>query len=129
MRRILTAAATLAALALAGPTSAHHSTNLSYEPGRFETYTGEFVRFRWINPHAVLEFNVVGPDGKKTLWFAETHGSGVLGRAGWRPNMFKVGEKVTLSANPPRNPTAHAVHMFTVKGDSGKVWRVNAKEN
>jgi len=129
MKRVITAAAALAVLAIAGPSSAHHSTNLSFQPGKLQNYTGEFVRFRWINPHALVEFNVVGPDGKKELWIGETHGSGVLGRAGWRPAMFKPGEKLVINANPPRNPTAKSIHVFTIKDESGKVWSVNAPRN
>lgn len=129
MKHAISVAAVLATLVASSPVLAHHSTNLAYDAKQVKTYEGEFVRWRWINPHAIMEFNVTGADGQKQLWVAETHGSGVLARAGWRPSMFKPGDKVTLSANPPRQAAGKAVHMLTAKGPDGKVWSVNKENN
>jgi hypothetical protein len=114
--------------AAAAPAHAHHSTNLSYDATSTRAYAGEFVRFRWINPHAIIEFQVTNAAGEKELWIAETHGAGVLGRYGWRPTMFKPGEKLVLTGNPPRKDGARAMHVFTVKAQDGKVYTVN-REN
>jgi hypothetical protein len=128
MKRLVASIAAVALLAAATPGSTHHSTNLAYDSLKVQTYEGEFVGFRWINPHAILQFNVTGPNGQKELWSAETHGAGVLGRFGWTPKMFKPGEKLVLSANPPRKPGAKAVHVLSVKAANGKVYNVN-REN
>jgi len=127
MRNIISSAFGLL-IAMATFTSvAHHSTNLGYDVHKQTTIQGEFVDFKWMNPHAIVRLNVVNAKGEKELWTAETHGATVLGRFGWRPNMFKPGEKLTLMGNPPRKPEQKAIHMLKATNAAGKTFDVNQK--
>lgn len=123
LRQLVIAA--LAVLVCTQPSKAHHSTNLGYDAKRTETISGEFVDFRWINPHAILRFKATNSKGEKELWAAETHGAGVLGRFGWRPTMFKPGERITLTGNPARKAGSKTFHVLSVKAEDGKTYSVN----
>jgi hypothetical protein len=127
MRRLFLSAFGLAAATFAITSGAHHSTNLGYDVKKTITVSGEFVDFKWMNPHAVLRLNVVNARGEKELWSAETHGATVLGRFGWRPTMFKPGEKLTLVGNPPQKPEQKTLHMLQATVDGGKSYSVNEK--
>ena len=51
----------------------------------------------WVNPHSHLIFEVTTPDGKVEKWTAETPPPNGLYRAGWRQNMIKGGEEITVN--------------------------------
>ena len=86
---------------------------------------GEFVSFKWMNPHAVMVIDVTDAKGRKERWTGETHGATVLGRFGWRPNTFKPGEKLTFLVNPPRKTGQKSFHILTVTTPEGKTYDVN----
>jgi hypothetical protein len=107
------------AVALSSPSLAHHSTNLWYDMAKIETVQGDFVAMRWINPHAVVQVMAGGE-----LWTMETHGTAVLARAGWRPNQFKAGEKLTIVGNPSRKGLK-TMSLLEIKTEDGKDYKVN----
>jgi Family of unknown function (DUF6152) len=112
-------------LAATVPAAAHHSTNLDYNVNGQATVTGEFVEFKWINPHAIILFDVTNSQGVKERWAAETHGASVLGRFGWKRDMFKAGDVLTLSGHPARRPEQKSIHVLTVATKDGKSYSVN----
>jgi hypothetical protein len=107
------------AAALASPGLAHHSTNLWYDMTKTETVQGNFVAMRWINPHTVVQVVANGE-----MWTMETHGTAVLARAGWRPNQFKTGEKLTIVGNPSRKGLK-TLSLLEIKTEDGKDYKVN----
>lgn len=79
---------------------AHHSSSLFYDVKDRITVTGEVSEFLFANPHAILKFEVAGPDGTVQEWTAETTSPSLLRRRGWSRESFVPGETVTLEGMP-----------------------------
>jgi len=89
------------ALALAaGVAYAHHSAPVFYKVDERTTVSGTVSEFRFSNPHAILKLEVVGEDGEKQQWTAETTSPSILRRRGWSQTSFKPGDKVKLEGMP-----------------------------
>jgi len=84
----------------AGLALAHHSAALFYDTEGRITVSGTVTEFRFANPHAILEFDVVADDGEIQHWTAETTSPSVLRRRGWNQQSFTPGEKITLEGMP-----------------------------
>jgi hypothetical protein len=78
------------------PMLAHHSFSAEYDTSKPVTLKGKFVKMDWVNPHSQVYFNVTGDDGKVTEWRAETPPPNGLYRSGWRKNMLKEGDEITV---------------------------------
>ena len=78
------------------PLSAHHSFAAEYDNTKPVSIKGKAVKMDWVNPHSHLYFDVT-TDGKTVQWIAETPPPNGLYRAGWRQNMIKGGEELTVN--------------------------------
>jgi hypothetical protein len=90
----------VALLLAAGGAYAHHSAPVFYKVEERVTVSGTVTDFKFTNPHAILKFEVVGEDGAKQQWTAETTSPSILRRRGWSQESFKPGEKVKLEGMP-----------------------------
>lgn len=84
-------------LALALPLAAHHSFAAEYDNTKPVSIKGKVVRMDWVNPHSHLVLSVTTADGKTEEWGAETPPPNGLYRAGWRKDMVKGGEEITVN--------------------------------
>ena len=104
-RRLFTslAAATIAVGALSiAPALAHHSF-APYETTLQMKLSGVVTDFKWVNPHVYIELD--GTDsksGEKKHWLVECASTSILNRAGWKFNMIKPGDTITVIASPLR---------------------------
>ena len=89
------------ALALLSPALAHHSFALFDHVNRV-TVSGTVAKFEWTNPHVFIMLDAV-EGGATKRYTVECASPNVLTRVGWKFNDVKVGDKVTLLANPLRN--------------------------
>ena len=89
--------ATAALLLAAVPVMAHHSFAAEYDNSKPVSIKGKVVRMDWVNPHSHLVLSVTTPDGKTEEWAAETPPPNGLYRAGWRKDMVKGGEEITVN--------------------------------
>ena len=55
-----------------------------------------------INPHAWINVDVRGPNGKVVPWRCEMRSAHSLKRSGWTVEMFKVGSTITITGSPER---------------------------
>ena len=107
-----------ACLTLGVPATAHHGGG-TFDGSKEMTLTGMFTGLDLINPHSWIYFDVTGPDGKVTKYRCEMRAATVLRRSGWRPEMFKKGERLTFEGLPDRNdPTS--CYLNTIVFADGK---------
>jgi hypothetical protein len=125
MKKAIHLSLTVAVLSMNAPTQAHHSTNLWYDVTTTQTIQGTFKDMLWINPHTVLHVVVQAPNGQQETWSIETHANAVLARAGWRPNQFQAGEKMTVIGNPSRKGLPQ-LSLLEIKTEDGRDFKVNA---
>ena len=92
-----------AALVLACTVSvlAHHSP-AAFDRTKEVKLVGTVKEFRWQNPHTWIEVLVPDEKGKEVLWGVELTSPTYLVRAGWKSNIIKPGDKVTVVVNPVR---------------------------
>ena len=83
------------------PAQAHHSAAM-YDFRKVEEATGVVKAVRVINPHMSLTLEVSDAKGAKDVEF-EGHSLNNFYRAGWRPNMIKVGDKIKVRFAPRKD--------------------------
>jgi hypothetical protein len=90
----VSAIAVLVALAL--PVLAHHSFTAEYDNTKPVTIKGKLIKMDWVNPHSWVHMAVTTPDGKVENWSCETPPPNGLFRSGWRKDMIKEGDEITV---------------------------------
>lgn len=98
---------------------AHHSTAM-FDQGARVTLNGSLKVLQWTNPHAWIQVVVPGSDGSMTEWSIECGSPNTLSRQGWKPSLFKAGEKVVIVGNPMKDGT-HAALLVTITFPDGLV--------
>jgi hypothetical protein len=90
------------ALLVARPLYAHHSFAMFDNEHQIKI-TGTVTKFDWQNPHIYI-FATGGEAGKEAkAWTIEGASPGILNRIGWKFNLVKVGDKVTMIIAPLRS--------------------------
>jgi hypothetical protein len=92
----------LLAVAVVAPAFAHHSP-AAFDRTKKVTLVGTVKEFRWQNPHTWIEVEVPDDKGKIVVWGVELTSPTYLIRAGWKSNIIKPGDKVTVVVNPVRS--------------------------
>jgi hypothetical protein len=92
----------LMAVALVVPALAHH-TPAAFDRTKKVTQVGTVKQYRWQNPHTWIELEVPDEKGKPVVWGVELTSPTYLIRAGWKSNIIKPGDKVTIVVNPVRS--------------------------
>ena len=89
-------------VALFGASSMAHHSAVQFDFTRSETVTGVVKKFRAINPHMQLVLHVKDDKGERDVVF-EGHSTNNMYRAGYRDNMIKVGDTITVYIAPLRD--------------------------
>jgi hypothetical protein len=96
----------VAALALLSATAAwaHHSFAM-FDNDHQIKLKGKVSDFQWQNPHVYLELDAPSDKagGKLASWTIECANPGILNRIGWKFNMIKPGDEVTVIVAPLRD--------------------------
>ncbi len=101
----------------AAPVIAHHSQSI-YDESQMKTLVGVVTLFDWRNPHTTIHVEVVEA-GATVTWEVETNSAVSLKRSGWRRDLFKSGDKVTVKVNPAKSGKPIG-HLRSIVGPDGK---------
>ena len=99
------AAALSGVLLAAIPAVAHHSFNAEFDASKEVTVKGTIDHVDWTNPHVYWYLNSKDEKGQPVTWTFQSYPPGMLHRAGVSKASFKVGEQVTVIANPAKDGT------------------------
>ncbi len=92
-------------LSAASAAWAHHSFAM-YDNEHQIKLKGKVTDFQWTNPHVYidLEGTDVNSDSKDVKkWVIECANPGILNRVGWKFNMVKTGDELTVIVAPMRS--------------------------
>jgi uncharacterized protein DUF6152 len=107
-RRLRLAAAGLAALAVAAVAVAHHSFAM-FDSDHQIKVSGTVKAFQWTNPHVYIELDghdVKVDNAASQHYTIECASPGILNRVGWKFNMVKPGDVITVIIAPLRSGEA-----------------------
>jgi len=103
----------------AAVTQAHHNPASHYDiTTDMVTLEGVVTRFRLINPHARIYFDVTTPDGEVHKWFAEGNAAGILKRRGWTRDLLEAGDAIRITGYPARDGS-HALDWKRIELEDG----------
>src|SRR5688500_3034675 len=84
---------------------AHHSFAMFDNENQIKL-KGTVTHFQWTNPHVYIELdaeNVYSEDKTVRGWTVECANPGILNRIGWKFNMIKPGDEITIIVAPLRS--------------------------
>lgn len=116
------AATLLMGLLISVPAHSHHSPESHYVVSELVTVTGVVTKFRLINPHARIYFDVTPPDGEVQHWFAEGNASAILRRRGWDKDTLQPGDVIEITGNPARDG-GHKMDWKLIVTEDGTEYR------
>ena len=112
----------LIGLLISVPVHSHHSPESHYVVSELVTVTGVVTKFRLINPHARIYFDVTAADGAVQRWFAEGNASAILRRSGWNKDTLQPGDVIEITGNPARDG-GHKMDWKLIVTEDGTEYR------
>src|ERR1700680_3389764 len=100
-RKIASALAT-GALLISLPLFAHHSGS-AFDLEHPVTLKGNVANFEWSNPHVFIALDVKDDKGNVEQWRVEGNSPNMLTRVGWKREMIKEGDQLTVTGFPAKN--------------------------
>ena len=119
MLRAVLAAFTLVA-GLVASLGAHHSP-VMFDRTAAKTLVGTVVRFTWTNPHSAILLDVTNDSGGVDRWGVELGSPQSMARAGWRSNIIKAGDTVTVVVNPLKSGEFGGIFVSITLPDGRKL--------
>src|SRR5262245_4885426 len=80
----------------AAPVWAHHAFAAEFDAAKPIKFRGTVTKMQWINPHAWINIDVKGDDGKVTPWMIEAAAPNALLRRGWTKNSLLPGTEILV---------------------------------
>jgi len=90
------------ALVASQPLFAHHSSS-SYDMEHPVNVKGVINNVEWTNPHVFIFVNIKDEAGNTEEWRVEGNSPNMLTRVGWRKEMLKTGDEVSVSGARAKN--------------------------
>ena len=112
MRALVLALACVAVL-WSAPSFAHHSLS-EYDDTRVTTIDGTLSEIRIKNPHSILTIQARGGPAAADRWTLEWLAALELRHEGVENATLKPGDRLIVTGNPSRDPTAHRLWVRTV---------------
>src|SRR5262245_19548979 len=95
------------------PSFGHHALS-EYDGSRVTTIEGTISEIRIKNPHSTLTIQAQGGATTEDRWTLEWLAALVLKHEGVENATLKPGDRVIVTGNPSRDPTAHRLWLRTV---------------
>jgi hypothetical protein len=119
MKRAFLACIGLVVLA-ASSVAAHHSP-VMFDRAVAKTLVGTVVQFTWTNPHSSIQIDVPNDKGGVDRWGVELGSPQSMARNGWRSNLLKAGDKVTVVVNPLKSGEFGGIFVSMELADGRKL--------
>jgi len=112
--------AALSLLLAATAAQAHHSFAM-FDHDHQVRMTGTVKDYRWQNPHVYIELSAPDAKGETRTWTIECANPGILDRVGWKFNMIKPGDTLTVIVAPLRTGEPGAL-LKQIKLADGRIF-------
>lgn len=106
--------------ALAASVSAHHSP-VMFDRTATKTLVGTVVQFTWTNPHSAIQLDVPNERGGVDRWGVELGSPQSMARNGWRSNIIKPGDTITVVVNPLKSGEFGGIFVSLTLPDGRKL--------
>jgi hypothetical protein len=120
MNRAFLACAGLVVM-LAGSSIAAHHSPVMFDRSVSKTLVGTVVQFTWTNPHSSIQLDVPNESGGVDRWGVELGSPQSMARNGWRSNLLKAGDKVTVVVNPLKSGEFGGIFVSLVLADGRRL--------
>ena len=104
----------------ASSVAAHHSP-VMFDRSVSKTLVGTVVQFTWTNPHSSIQIDVANDKGGVDRWGVEMGSPQSMARNGWRSNLLKAGDKVTVVVNPLKSGEFGGIFVSIELADGRKL--------
>jgi hypothetical protein len=115
----------LALTLVSGAAHGHHSRE-AFDVARNITYRGTVRAYRLENPHSTIVVTV-GANAKDRstvgTWNIEASSVGIMTARGWKPNLFRAGDPITVVAHPNRDGSRNILLFYVVLPDGKRLYR------
>lgn len=105
--------------AVATPVVAHHSFAMYHD--KQILLKGKVAEFKWQNPHVYIQLDAPDAKGKMKHWTIECANPGILNRTGWKFNMIKKDDVISVVVAPLRTGEPGAL-LKQVKIADGRIF-------
>ena len=106
--------------ALTVSVAAHHSP-VMFDRTASKTLVGTVVQFTWTNPHSAIQLDVPNESGGVDRWGVELGSPQSMARNGWRSNIIKPGDKITVVVNPLKSGEFGGIFVSLTLPDGRKL--------
>ena len=120
MKRAFLACIGLVVMLAVTSVAAHHSP-VMFDRSVSKTLVGTVVSFTWTNPHSAIQLDVPNDSGGVDRWGVELGSPQSMARNGWRSNLLKAGDKVTVVVNPLKSGEFGGIFVSIVLADGRKL--------
>jgi hypothetical protein len=118
-RLLLLATLVLSVLAGSNAALAHHSFAMFDHENQIRV-EGTVTEYKWQNPHVYIWLTAPDAKGEMRTWTIECANPGILNRLGWKFNMIKPQDKITVVIAPLRTGEAGALLKQVKLADGSK---------
>lgn len=119
MKRLISILTAIALIQLPLFALAHHSAARFDFTNRDAKVTGIVKEFEVANPHTKIVLEITDDKGTRDVEF-EGHSRNNYYRAGWRPDLVHIGDKITLEIAPKRDGTDGGYARSVIAADGTK---------